>query len=263
LLGLKTIQRRLVTSLSVLLLIASSHCVALGRHQTDSKSPSIPTLDRILDRYEAAVGGRKAWDKLTSRVIKGTMVISSSGQVWILEVYQQDPDKYLNVTTIPPQHKIELGFNGVVGWSKDSVQGARKLTGLQLDMAKHMSLFNEEVKLRDAFPKMEFLGTERIDGRNSYAVRTTTAEGYTGTMYFDTESGLRVRVTSTNVKGQTYDDFIEKYCDLPDPGIKYPCQRREVYPTFTVTVRYGEIRHNVAIDQSLFVPPSFEYKIQH
>ena len=253
--------RRAAISLCAMVAV-SSLCLAQRTSQAPGKAPPAPTLDQILDHYDAALGGREAWDKLTSRIMKATMVFSPSGQEATVEVYQQFPNKYLNVTVLPPQHRIEIGFNGEVAWSKDSAQGVRRLSGLELDMIKHTAIFNEEIKLGEAFPNMESLGLRRINGRTSYVVRATTAEGYTGTMYFDAESGLRVRVTSTTASGQTYDDYIEDYCDLRDVGIKYPCRRREVYPTYTITERCTEIRYNVPIDPSLFVPPSFEYKIQ-
>jgi outer membrane lipoprotein-sorting protein len=253
--------RRATVSLCVMLAM-SSLCLAQRTSQATGKTPPAPTLDQILDRYETALGGREAWNKLTSRIMKGTMVFSPSGQESTVEVYQQFPNKFLNVTILPPQHRVEIGFNGEVAWSKDSAQGVRRLSGLELNMTKHLAIFDEEFHLHEAFPSMELLGTKRINGHSSYVVRTTTAEGYTATMYFDAETGLRVRVTSTTASGETYDDYIEDYCYLREVGIKYPCRRREVYPTYTISERYTEIRYNVSIDPSLFVPPSFEYKIQ-
>jgi hypothetical protein len=177
-------------------------------------------------------------------------------------VYQQAPDKFLNVTSSPSGSKTEMGFNGEVGWMKDSKHGVRRLTGLELDMIRHTAEFNEVIDLRHAFPKMELVGTRHQQGRLTYVIQTTTAQGYTADMYFDAEDGLRVRVTSTNASGQPYDDYIEKYCDLPDLGVKFPCLRREVYPAYTVTVKATDIQHNVPLDSSLFSPPSFGYKIE-
>ncbi len=76
-------------------------------------------------------------------------------------VYQQFPNKYLNVTTLPPKGRTELGSNGEVGWSKDSVRGIARLTGLAFDMTKHTSRFNEVFRLREAFPVIELLVRER------------------------------------------------------------------------------------------------------
>jgi hypothetical protein len=240
---------------------SSSVCLA-QRTSPPKEASSTPTIEQILDHYEAALGGREAWDKLTSRVMKGTMVFSPSGQEATVVVYQQSPNKFLNVTTLPSHRKTEIGFNGEIGWSKDSAEGVRRMSGLQLEMMKHTADFNEVFRLREAFPHMEILGKKRTNGRTTYMAQTTTADGKTGTMYFDAESGLRIRVTSTGGNGQTYDDYIEEYRDLGDVGIKYPCRRREVWPTYTITIRCNEILHNVPLDASLFLPPSFGYKIQ-
>jgi hypothetical protein len=244
-------------------IIAPSPVCLAQRTSPPKEARSTPTIEQILNRYEEALGGREAWDKLTSRVMKATMVFSPSGQEATVVVYQQFPNKFLNVTTLPSHRKTEIGFNGEIAWSKDSVEGVRRMSGLQFEMTKHMADFNEVFRLREAFPHMEFLGKRGTNGRTTYMVQTTTADGKTGTMYFDAESGLRVRVTSTGANGQTYDDYIEEYRELSDVGVKYPCHRREVWPTYTVTVRCTEILHNVAIDGSLFLPPSFEYKVQH
>lgn len=252
---------------SVWVLISCFVLVPVSFAQLGTGSPrhtlQNPTVDQILSHYEAALGGREAWEKLTTRVMKATMIASGTApQELSVEVYQQAPDKYLNVTSSPSGSKTILGFDGEVGWTKDSNGGARRLEGLELNMMRHMADFNEVFNLRHAFPDMALQGARRQQGRLMYVIQTTTAEGYTGTMYFDATSGLRVRVTSTNASGEAYDDYIVQYCNLADVAIKYPCRHREVYPSFTLTVRMTDIQHNVPIDSSLFLPPSFKYKIE-
>jgi outer membrane lipoprotein-sorting protein len=247
----------------IVCLLAVPVSFAQSHTETSGHALPNPTIDQILSRYEAAIGGREAWEKLTTRVMKATLTLSGTApQELSVEVYQQAPDKYLNVTSFPSGTKTEIGFNGEVGWTKDSNRGVRRLTGLELDMTKHMAGFNEVFDLRHAFPQMVLLEARRRQGRLMYVIQTTTAEGHTGTMYFDSEDGLRVRVTSTNASGQAYDDYIEEYCYLADVGIKYPCRQREVYPGYTVIVRMTDIRHNIPIDTSLFLSPSFGYKIE-
>src|SRR5512137_1489570 len=120
------IKRRFILSLCAMLAL-SSLCFSLVTAQTARKASSPPTLNQILDHYESALGGDKAWDKLTTRVLKATMTFSPSGQEASVVVYQQFPNKYLNVTALPPKGRTELGFNGEVGWSKDSVRGIARL----------------------------------------------------------------------------------------------------------------------------------------
>jgi hypothetical protein len=254
-------KRRFITSLCAMLVL-SALCFSQTTAQTARRASSPPTLDQILDHYESAIGGRDAWNKLTTRIMRGTLVFSPSGQEATVVVYRQFPNKILEVTTMSPQRKVEVGFDGEIAWSKDTSQGVRRLTGLQFDMTRNMAHFNEIIMLNEEFPHMELLGTKRINGRAAYMIQANTAEGYKATMYFDLETGLRVRLSSTGANGQPFDDYIEEYCDLKDVGIKYPCRRREVWPTTTIILQYTEILHNVPIDPALFVPPSFDYKIQ-
>jgi hypothetical protein len=81
-----------------------------------------------------------------------------------VSVYQQAPDKSLNITTFPSGAKTEIDFDGEVGWTKDSNRGVRRLSGLELNMAKHTAGFNENFDLRHVFAQMELLGTSQPQG---------------------------------------------------------------------------------------------------
>ena len=76
---------RRALSILVLLLIAeapsmvrgagwedASKAVAVG-HQAQAVSASLPTVDQVLDKYVQAIGGRDALDKVTTRVMKGSI----------------------------------------------------------------------------------------------------------------------------------------------------------------------------------------------
>jgi hypothetical protein len=115
-------QIALVCVIATLCAIVASSSVCLAqRSSPPNEATSTPTIEQILDHYEAALGGREAWDKLTSRVMKGTMVFSPSGQEATVVGYQQFPNKFLNATTLSSRRKTEIGFNGEIAWSKDSV----------------------------------------------------------------------------------------------------------------------------------------------
>ena len=167
------------------------------------------------------------------------------------------------ITVAPDGSKAETGLNGQVGWSKDSVRGLRRVTGGKLAAFKLYTAFNGEFRVRDLFPQMELVNTSRIGTQMSYVVRAVSTEGITATLYFDGQNGTMIRMTSVDAAGQPVDLHIDGYCDLKDVGIKYPCRERMLYPRLTVTIRMVDIRNNVAVDESVFVAPSFGYKIQH
>jgi predicted component of type VI protein secretion system len=66
--------------------------------QQQVKTPqSMPTVDQILDRYEQAIGGAAALRKLTSRVVKMTLVIEGSDVTVGHESYKQAPNKEVEI----------------------------------------------------------------------------------------------------------------------------------------------------------------------
>ena len=58
-----------------------------------------PSVETVLDKYVQAVGGRAAVEKLTSRVMKGTMDNSDDGTTSPIEVYAKAPALYASIRT--------------------------------------------------------------------------------------------------------------------------------------------------------------------
>lgn len=59
---------------------------------------SMPAVEAILDKYVAAIGGKAAIEKLSSRVQKGTIEIPSAGITGTIEIYAKAPNKLFNVS---------------------------------------------------------------------------------------------------------------------------------------------------------------------
>ena len=53
---------------------------------------TIPTVDQILDKYVRAIGGKAAVEKITSRVMRGSLV--APGGTAPLEIYEKLPNKF-------------------------------------------------------------------------------------------------------------------------------------------------------------------------
>jgi hypothetical protein len=121
------LQRRIAlvcVSATLCVVMASSSVCFAQRNSPPKEVTPTPSIEQILDHYGAALGGREAWEKLTTRVMKATMSLSGAEpQELSVVVYQQAPDKFLNVTSSPSGSKTEIGFNGEVGWMKDSKHG--------------------------------------------------------------------------------------------------------------------------------------------
>src|SRR5712692_3885112 len=85
--------------------------------------PGAPSADQIVSHYIEAIGGKPAIEKVTSRVMKGTVDNSDVGTTSPTEIYAKAPNKYLSVIEVPNAGASLEGWNGDMGWSKDPDSG--------------------------------------------------------------------------------------------------------------------------------------------
>lgn len=86
--------------------------------------PAPPSVDQIMDKYVQAIGGTAGWEKIKSRVTRGSRI--GADEVLVPEeVYQKFPNKLLTITSYP-QIVFTNGFNGTAGWGHSSTGGAQQ-----------------------------------------------------------------------------------------------------------------------------------------
>ncbi|HEY6233342.1 MAG TPA: c-type cytochrome, partial [Pyrinomonadaceae bacterium] len=184
-------------------------------------TPSQPTADQILAKYTEALGGAAAIEKMKTRAMKGTWLMSNGTSIGY-EVYQAAPDRIYTVLNTPKQGMIERGFNGVIGWEKGQ-RGLRELEGVELfQLRRYPDLFHD-IKLQGQFTRLSFGGRDKIDGKDVYVLRGLGIDGKGERLFFDTQTGLLLRrITST----PTIVGLIPEQVDYEDyrdvDGIKLP-----------------------------------------
>src|SRR5215813_585433 len=225
------------------------------------KAPhSMPTVDQILDRYTQAIGGEGPHRKLTSQVMKMTLVIEHSDVTASFDSYRQAPNKSVQIGQIKlgdgREFEISRGFNGTEGWALNpSDSGFRELNGTELAAEKRDSEFYWELKLKELYPKMALIGQARVGSHTAYCIEATPTEGDPIKLYFEAQTGLLVRIDSIseNVsKGKIPEEtYYEDYREVD--GIKLPFTIR--MPTNKYTFKVNEVRHNVPIEEAKFKSP--------
>jgi outer membrane lipoprotein-sorting protein len=216
-----------------------------------------PTADQILDKYLEALGGKAAIDKLQSRVMKGSW-LTSDGITLGYEVYQSGPDKLYTVLNTPKQGTFERGFDGNVGWEK-STHGVRTLENSELFYLRRYPDLFKDIKLKEQFTRLSFGGKDKIDEKEVYVLRGTTADNKRERLYFDAQTGLLLRrsfavATMIGVIPEQVD--FEDYRDVG--GIKLPFTIRisSIDSFFSSTRKFSEIKLNVPVDQTKFSKPA-------
>jgi photosynthetic reaction center cytochrome c subunit len=223
---------------------------------TGPQTPN-PTAEQILDKYYQALGGAAAIDKLKSRVMKGTLTTNNGVEVGY-ELNQSGPDSVLAILTTAQAGVIERAVNGSVGWEKNS-RGVRDLGREEIFYLRRYPDIYKDIKLKDQFTRINFNGKPKIDGRDVYVLRGTTTAGKRETLYFDVETGLLVRrSTSTATLVGTIPEQVD-FADYREvDGLKLPFTIRvsAIDPNFSVVRKFTEIKLNVTIDPKRFNKPA-------
>ena len=228
-----------------------------GTAKKPAPAETLPTVEQILDKYVAAVGGRAASEKLKTRVTKGRQVVWD-GTEFPFETYRKAPNRSLDVTTRPGGVVVSVGFDGGAGWLQGP-RGIRDLGGAQLARAKRDADFYGDLHMRELYPEMAVAGREKVGGRDAYVIVSRVSDRRVERLYFDAQTGLLLRVgatTETTLARLPEETDFEDYREVD--GVKIPFTVRVSYvdPFIGWTRRLTGVRHNVAIEDSKFDKPA-------
>jgi carboxyl-terminal processing protease len=199
-----------------------------------------PTVEQIIEKYEHAIGGREAVEKLSTRVSKGQMEGSFAGNHFggSIEVIEKAPNKGVTLITIPSLGVIRRGFTGAYGYEQIPLLGFRELKGIQLSYLKLSFDFYWNINLKRLYPLMTLKGKEIIEGTETYVIEGTPENDLPSTFYFDVQTGLLKRRDSF---------YFEDYREVD--GVLIPFTLRAP----NTVIKLTEVKHNVPVDDSQLV----------
>lgn len=199
-----------------------------------------PEVEPILKKYEEAVGGRAAFDKLSTRVSKGRIEGAYAGTrvSGTVEVLEKSPDRYVALVDVGGLGVIRRGYTGRYGYVQMPMFGFRKVEGGELADLRVEARAGWGQELRHLFRSMSLRGREEVGGSEAFVVEAATREGTTVRLYFDTRTGLLVRRDKTY-----YEDFREV------DGVRLPFRIRDEFATIT----FAEVKHNLTLEDARFV----------
>lgn len=219
--------------------------------------PPPVTPDQLFDKFIAAVGGRAALEAVKSRVAKGTQT-TTDGRSLTVEIAQSGPNKYLETASMARGAMVR-GYDGAKGWSKDP-RGVNELAGNALSQLVRQADLAWPVNLKAGFTNVRMAGKDKIGDREVFVVVGTVGDSHRERFFFDAQSGLLLRVVSSDnsligwIPSQT--DY-EDYRDIGG-GVKVPftVKLSLVDPWSSWTRKFTEIKLNAPVDEKSFAMPA-------
>ncbi|MFZ0039190.1 MAG: c-type cytochrome [Candidatus Acidiferrales bacterium] len=216
-------------------------------------SENLPKADQLIDKYVAALGGKDAIQKITSRVEKGSLTAGEMKAT--VDVYAKAPDKRIAIVHMP-NGDSSTAFDGHVGWLGTPGRPAREMSAAETDNVRMDAQIFFAVDLRQMFHSFRVIAEDKIGDRNVYVVSAFSEGKPSVKLYFDAQSGLLVRlerfVDTPLGSNPTRIDFAD-YRDAG--GVKAPYRWTIARPSGRFTIQVDEVHQNVPVDDAKFVMP--------
>ncbi|MFY9976782.1 MAG: c-type cytochrome [Candidatus Sulfotelmatobacter sp.] len=212
-----------------------------------------PTVNELFEKYLHAAGGSAAIDKVTTRVMKGTITFGDRSVP--IDIYSKVPDRRVSFVHTPDGDSV-TAFNGHEGWLAAPKHPVREMHGPDIDGASMDADLHFAAHLKQMCSKTELRGVEKIADHDAYFVNCERAEKTPLQLYFDENSALLVRLVRY---AETALGRLPTQIDYADyhevEGVEVPYRWTLARPGGRFTIQLSELKQNVPVDDAKFAKP--------
>ena len=218
-----------------------------------AQSPS-----KILSQAEKAMGGSKALKAIRATRRSGNISRQRHGGEGKYALQISTPN-LLHISFDLGGFETEIGYNGRSGWTRNSRDGVRRLTGIPSLRLAAAAAYRNYLWLRykDEKAKLTYSGRGVIDGRAVNSILLSTPKGASIRLSFDAVSGLLIR----DEVPMGEDVYITDYSDHRRvSGVMQPFFERITIGGETYEIRHDHVGVNepIAVSEFNFPPLSGE-----
>ena len=216
-----------------------------------------PAATEILDKYLQAIGGTAQLAKLTSFTAKGTYSGFDTDHKEIpVDLYAKAPNQRTWIIHMPDGDSLRV-FDGRNGWwVGPDAPAPETLTSGNLDRYRLEALVAFPAGIKSAFTSWK-VGRTAIDGRPVQIVQGTNPALLPVNLYFDTKSGLLVRLVRWNATPVGPVPTEINYDDYRDvAGVKMPFTWTVSQTYMQMTIKLTGIQANAPVDAKVFAKPA-------
>jgi hypothetical protein len=219
-----------------------------------------PTIDAVLDRYVAAVGGAARLKQLTTFIAEGTYSGYDDFEVYPVQVFARAPNQ--RTTILRSQYgDTTTAFDGRSGWQAAPVESKPlpvvALTGGNLEGTAVEAELSFPGQIKQVLTNWVVGPVTVIGEREARIVQGRKASGTPIKLYFDEETGLLVRLIRYSTQSPvgrvpTQVDF-EDYRDVS--GIKFPFKWTSTWTNGRTVHQLKNVQINPTIPAATFARP--------
>ncbi|MGA3241592.1 MAG: c-type cytochrome [Bryobacteraceae bacterium] len=216
------------------------------------------TVDQILEKYVAAIGGADAMKKVTSRVMTGKIL--AGGSETPIDVITKAPNMRVSITHNATGDSF-TAFDGTAGWLGSTGHAAREMSAAESAAAGLDAEFYLGLRVKELFPQLRRGRPETVAGAECEVLNGTAPGRPAVRLYFDKSSGLLVRMVRYADTPMGRNPTQIDYADYRDAdGVKIPFRWTLSRPNARFTIQIAEVKSNAAVDDARFAKPAGEVK---
>jgi photosynthetic reaction center cytochrome c subunit len=219
----------------------------------EKAQPTFPPADQFFANYLSAVGGPDSLRKINSRVEKGTLSIGDQHSA--ADVFQKGPDKRLSIMHLAGGDSV-TAFDGHSGWMAVPGRPPHMMTDAENEAAHMDADLYFPIDVKTLRQKFTVEAGEKVDGHDTNLVIGKTEGQPPLKLYFDSQSGLLLRLVryAETPLGRLPTQI--DYSDYRDAdGVKIPYRWTLSRPGNRFTIQIDQVQQNVPIDDAKFNPP--------
>ena len=185
-------KRLTFLELGILLVVSS---LLMGteqpQDQASQKAQTLPTVQKVMERYVRALGGRNAIFRHKSMVVQEKLEIAEKN-VSLERVVTFKGRKQREEITLPDGSRYQSGFDGRVAWEINPKSGAALIQGKEAQSKVRDADMYYPARILDYFRSMRVIDIAEFEGHTCYHLQGTTQWGIVNEHFYDTTSGLLV-----------------------------------------------------------------------
>ena len=222
-------------------------------------------VEEVLEKHYEAIGGAENWKSLQSMRMSGKLILAAMGMEAPFTMVAKRPSKARMEFTIQGMTGIQA-TDGETAWMLMPFMGRTEPEEMPADQAK---AFKQEADVdgplighEESGHKVELIGTEEVEGTETFKIKVTYPDEAVRHYYLDTEYYLPVKIEDTRiVQGNevTVEQSLGDYKEVGGLMVAHTIEvKTPAAPGGSQVLQVDEIELNVPVEDSVFEMPASE-----